>query len=104
MQPFVNYIREVLIVIPIESAYRSLTGLSLFRYLLPDKLSYMSTIDPTGNGETIDDLINEDDAPATSLAADFDEGGIVPRNRTAGENSEAEVGDPGHWGVDEGTE
>lgn len=66
---------------------------------LPD-MSYQ----PPDDENTLDDIIQEDDAPAVSDIPNPPGGGIVDASHAAGENSEAEVGYLGHPGIDEGTE
>ena len=57
------------------------------------------------NTNAIDDIIHEDDAPATSGIPNPEHDGIVNPEDTVNSNSDAPpVGSMGHPGVDEGTE
>lgn len=65
----------------------------------------MTTSISNNPGSTLDDLIKEDDAPATSNIPNPEHDGVVDPEDTNNSNSDGQpAGTPGHGGIDEGTE
>lgn len=68
-------------------------------------ITHMVYDDSSMSKGTIDDVIREDDAPATSSIPNPETDGVFDPSETVNTNSDGPpAGTPGHGGIDEGTE